>query len=158
MKIPRKWRQLDRKRGSPSLHLCEIEILPADDVGYFMTTTIPDSITMTPKTVWPVRTMTTNEWVRIGTAAVALLLVLNRRLWNSMQLYRPAPMLATGIAWAQFADTYAIGWALIAFAVAGLVWNIRHWFLEEYVESQSTIIRGSSRLHRTTAATDSNIT
>ena len=153
VKMPPEWAQAGPEQVDRLLSIWrEIEILPADHVDYTMTTSIPESFVIMPQTVWPRRTVTTNEWVRIGTAAAALLLVLNRRLWNSMQLYWPAPMLATGIAWAMFADTYAIGWVLVALAIAGLVWNVRRWFMEESTETGSTIIRGSTRLHRTTAA------
>ncbi|MBX9654698.1 hypothetical protein K2Y11_13865 [bacterium] len=159
VKMPSEWSQGNFGEVDRLLSIWrEIEVLPADQVEYVSSASLPDSVSLSPRSVWKLRTVTTNEWVRIGTAAITLLIVLNRRLWSSMQLYWPAPMLAAGIAWAKFADTYVIGWILVAVAIAGLVWNIRRWFWDDSNETPSTIIRGSTRLHRTTAATDSNIT
>jgi hypothetical protein len=159
VKMPSEWTQGDSGEVDRLLSIWrEIEVLPADQVEYLSSTSIPDSVSLSTRSVWKLRIVTTNEWVRIATAAITLLIVLNRRLWSSMQLYWPAPMLAAGIAWAKFADTYVIGWILVAVAIAGLFWNIRRWFWDDSSETPSTIIRGSTRLHRTTAATDSNIT
>lgn len=159
VKMPSEWSQGDAGEVDRLQSIWkEIEVLPADQVEYVSSASLPDSVSLSPRSVWTLRTVTTNEWVRIGTAAITLLIVLNRRLWSSMQLYWPAPMLAAGIAWAKFADTYVIGWILAAVAIAGLIWNIRRWFWDDSNETPSTIIRGSTRLHRTTAATDSDIT
>lgn len=94
------------------------------------------------------RSRTTNERLRIAVAALTFALVVAPPFWRAMRLYWPAPMFATGLAWWRFADTSAVGVALLAVSIFGAAWFVRRWFEGAATDEASTLIRRSARLRR----------
>jgi hypothetical protein len=91
---------------------------------------------------------TTDERLRIAVAALTFALVVAPPFWRAMRLYWPAPMFATGLAWWRFADTSAVGVALLAVSALGAAWCVRRWFEGAAINESSTSTRRSTHARR----------
>lgn len=118
----------------------------AESVSWLRTSSSAPELVMERHRFAATRTRTTNEWLRIAVAALALGIVLTRPVWDAMRLYWPAPMVMVGIAWWLFADTSWIGLGLIGLALAGGARSVHRWFEGRFTDIASTIMHRSTRL------------
>ncbi|MBY0589025.1 hypothetical protein K2X85_17770 [bacterium] len=128
------------------------ETVPTTDVHYgrFNGSTI--SLPVASQTRIEARLLTTNEWVRIAVSAMTLVLVLVYRLWTSMRLYWPAPMVTAAVAWIFFADSPAIGVGLLIIATLGAVRAVSRWLESSVVDYVSTVLIRPERVADSTVA------
>lgn len=137
---------------SPLRFWRELDLVPVDRTSFFSFESAPASLPFAHGVVWPQRPMSTNEWVRIVTSALALVLVVRKRLWDKTRLYWPAPLIAGGLGWAAFADTYYLGWIVVAVGMAGAVWTLRRWFHQPPLDTPTTLLSRSTRVSHATVA------
>jgi hypothetical protein len=126
-----------------------LEQVPSDHVEYARWSSGVDSISWTSTSTWTLRTLTTNQWVRLYAAGIAFFAVAVSPLWIRMSIYWPTFLLAIGVAWSQFADSYPIGWILMAVAIAGTYQTVRAWMTEATLDSASTLMRRSTTYDKT---------
>jgi hypothetical protein len=129
------------------------ENLPTADVSYHQMPSPLESIRVESRRALGWRHITSNELVRIGVSALALVLVLVNQLWSSMRLYWPAPMITAGLAWILFADSPLVGWFLVLVAVVGGVRAVRRWLDVTVSDFVSTVLVRSSHRQGTGATT-----
>jgi hypothetical protein len=131
----------ERTTLAESLWLWEAtENLAIEDALYLRADSPTLSLQADTRVSFEWRYFTTNELVRIGVSALSLILVLVDRLWFSMRLYWPAPMLTAGVAWILFADSPLFGWGLILIALVGGFRSIRRWLDEPVRDFVSTVL------------------